>query len=335
MIARSRSATSCCFRTSNGSRPLWRKSTNWRDSTRTRPVRSTPSWLSSPPSDAERDILANIKQTERETLPLIRQISAAKQAGDPSEAHRLLTEAARPKFVAWLTQINQFIDYQEEQNSVVTRRARDIAAEFEAEMLALCGLAVLVGMGVTWWTQASIKPLRVLTERMLRPLPGRPRGRDRGGQVEGRGRRHHPRGPCLPRQRPGGARSAGESGDARPRGGGAADRVHAQAGRPVRGSGQGHCRSRQQRGREGEPVRRGVARDRAGQRGAGGTGRRGHRRRLGERAGRRDVRRRTDGLDRRDRAGGSARARRRPRTRSARPSAPTPSSTAWRRSRLK
>jgi methyl-accepting chemotaxis protein len=92
----------------------------------------------------EQRILASIKATEARTMPLVRAVVAARQAGEADRAHALLLEQARPAFVEWLARINQFIDLQEEKNRVVARAARDVAERFQALMLGL--LAVMLSL---------------------------------------------------------------------------------------------------------------------------------------------------------------------------------------------
>jgi methyl-accepting chemotaxis protein len=120
----------------------------------------------------EREILTGIKATEARTLPLIREVIDAKQAGDAARAQRVLMEQARPAFIEWLARINQFIDLQEKKNVTVATAARDIARGFEMLMVALCGAALVIGAGFAWWNIASIRSLRPLTESMVKLAEG-------------------------------------------------------------------------------------------------------------------------------------------------------------------
>jgi methyl-accepting chemotaxis protein len=112
----------------------------------------------------ERDILASIQEIEAETLPLITQVVELRSLGDNDEAHRLLMEEARPRFVTWLARINQFIDYQEASNDVIAGDARARAEGFQSLMLGLTALAVVLGAGIAWFIARSVsRPLATAT----------------------------------------------------------------------------------------------------------------------------------------------------------------------------
>lgn len=121
---------------------------------------------------AERDILDSIKAIEADTLPLIEQVQARKTRGDEAGARALLLDQARPNFITWLAQINAYIDSLEEKNADIANKTRAVAAAFQAQMLVLAGLAVLIGALLVWWTQASIQPLRSLTAIMRKLSDG-------------------------------------------------------------------------------------------------------------------------------------------------------------------
>ena len=139
--------------------------------------------------DEER-ILASIKETEIRTLPMIRTVIAARQAGDATRAHDILMTQARPAFVEWLARINQFIDLQEEKNRVVANRARAVAEGFQALMIGLVIAGLLLGAGIAFWSMRAIAPLRALAGTMRHmadgqldgDIPGRER-RDEVGQM--------------------------------------------------------------------------------------------------------------------------------------------------------
>lgn len=139
--------------------------------------------------DEER-ILASIKETEIRTLPMIRTVIAARQAGDVTRAHDILMTQARPAFVEWLARINQFIDLQEEKNRVVANRARAVAEGFQALMIGLVVAGLLLGAGIAFWSMRAIAPLRALAGTMRHmadgqldgDIPGRER-RDEVGQM--------------------------------------------------------------------------------------------------------------------------------------------------------
>jgi methyl-accepting chemotaxis protein len=115
-------------------------------------------------SPEEREILQSIKQIEAETLPLITQVVELRTTGDADEAHRLLMEEARPRFVTWLARINQFIDHQEEANKLIAADARARAEGFQPLMLALTTIAVALGAGIAWFIARSVsRPLATAT----------------------------------------------------------------------------------------------------------------------------------------------------------------------------
>jgi methyl-accepting chemotaxis protein len=111
----------------------------------------------------EREILERIKATETETLPLISQVVDLRRAGDEAGAKLVLMEQARPLFVQWLAQINEFIDLQEAKNQAIAAETRSIAAGFSVMTLILCLGALAVGGAGALWALGSIKPLRELT----------------------------------------------------------------------------------------------------------------------------------------------------------------------------
>lgn len=79
------------------------------------------------PGADEIRILDAIKDVERRTMPVIRQIVELRRSGDVDGARAALLTQARPLFVEWLRTINQFIDLQENRN-------KEIAADVETVM---------------------------------------------------------------------------------------------------------------------------------------------------------------------------------------------------------
>ena len=120
----------------------------------------------------ERDIVASIKQIEAHTQNFVKQIIAhrlqedkeGQQGAGQSEAHRLLLTEARPAFSTWLARINQFIDLQESRNQKETSVARAIAERFQVLMIALCVIAILLGVVIAW----------MITRHLTRSLGGEP-----------------------------------------------------------------------------------------------------------------------------------------------------------------
>jgi len=117
-------------------------------------------------TEEERGILASIKETEAATLPIIERVIATQRAGDATAAHTMLMTEARPRFVTWLGQINQFIDLQEAKNKVVGTETTALAGSFTLLTVALSLLALALGATVALLIGRSIKPLEVLTAVM-------------------------------------------------------------------------------------------------------------------------------------------------------------------------
>ncbi len=100
-------------------------------------------------NDKERDILNKIETIKQQTLPLIQSIIQNKREGKNVEDQVLMK--ARPAFTAWLNTINEFIDYQEQANQIATPKAREVAENFQALMLLLSAIAIVIStlIGIT------------------------------------------------------------------------------------------------------------------------------------------------------------------------------------------
>lgn len=123
-------------------------------------------------SAQEREILALIKQTEAQTLPLIKDVVAIQQSGDAARAKTVLMTQARPQFVEWLARINKFIDLEESMNRTVADAARAVAKNFQMLMSVLCAIALVIGAAFAWWSIKAIRPLRRMTDAMNRLSSG-------------------------------------------------------------------------------------------------------------------------------------------------------------------
>ncbi|WP_372621119.1 methyl-accepting chemotaxis protein [Falsiroseomonas sp.] len=132
----------------------------------------------------EQRILASIKETEARTMPMVRAVIEAQQAGDATRARTLLLDQARPALVEWLARINQFIDLQEAKNGVVAQQARSVAEGFQALMLALVAIGLALGSGIAFWSMRAIAPLRALASTMRQMAAG-----DLGLAIPGRDRK--------------------------------------------------------------------------------------------------------------------------------------------------
>lgn len=98
-------------------------------------------------SDEER-ILAAVKATETDTLPLISEIIRLQRAGQAAAACTVLMTQARPKFIDWLKEINQYIDLEEAKNKAEGAHVRAMASGFAFVVLGLCGAGLAIGAGV-------------------------------------------------------------------------------------------------------------------------------------------------------------------------------------------
>jgi methyl-accepting chemotaxis protein len=106
-------------------------------------------------------------------------------------AHTVLMQQARPSFVEWLGRINKFIDLEEAKNKTVGAEARAVADGFIWLILCVCGLALMLGAAVAFWSMGAIRPLSALTQAMKRiadgdfsvPVPSLGRGDEVGGMA--------------------------------------------------------------------------------------------------------------------------------------------------------
>ncbi|WP_456268459.1 methyl-accepting chemotaxis protein [Kushneria sp. AK178] len=105
-------------------------------------------------SDAEnfsaddRRLLTGINAVHDRTMPLIDRVLDVRRAGDIEGARALLLSQAAPAFVDWLAAINAFIDHQEATNQAEASVVRGISGGFQATMITLCVLAVLLGIAI-------------------------------------------------------------------------------------------------------------------------------------------------------------------------------------------
>jgi methyl-accepting chemotaxis protein len=92
----------------------------------------------------EQIILDSIKNIEKNTMPLVRNVIAAIEAGKQKEAELILLGSVKPAFTQWLDAINQFIDYQEVENQEATTLVKETAENFAGLMMALTGIAFII-----------------------------------------------------------------------------------------------------------------------------------------------------------------------------------------------
>ncbi|MUK93683.1 methyl-accepting chemotaxis protein [Aliivibrio fischeri] len=89
-------------------------------------------------------ILANIEKIQKTTLPLIDQVIRDKKSGKLTTD--VVLDSIRPAFIQWLDDINQFIDYQETRNQILTPEARNVAGGFQQLMLILSMFALATSL---------------------------------------------------------------------------------------------------------------------------------------------------------------------------------------------
>ncbi|ELM3730084.1 MCP four helix bundle domain-containing protein [Edwardsiella piscicida] len=94
-------------------------------------------------SAEEQRVYSELAATESQTLPLIAQVIALREAGQREQASQLLLQQAGPRFVTWLKQINAFITIEDGYSNAQTQVARGVSEHFRFLMLALAALAVI------------------------------------------------------------------------------------------------------------------------------------------------------------------------------------------------
>ena len=93
----------------------------------------------------ERQILSEIKAIEAKTTPLIKRVIELRQSGNIEEARKLMLTQAKPAFIDWLGAINKFINLQESYSQTESQHAREMANGFQALMLTVCFVALVIG----------------------------------------------------------------------------------------------------------------------------------------------------------------------------------------------
>lgn len=116
------------------------------------------------PSAEELQILSAIKATQAKTNPMIDDVIARQRRGDEAGAMRVLLSQARPQFVTWLAQINQFIDLQEARNKEIAAATRSETGQFTWVIALLCLGAIAVGAGVITWATRSVRLIPALVD---------------------------------------------------------------------------------------------------------------------------------------------------------------------------
>ncbi|EMV0253092.1 TPA: methyl-accepting chemotaxis protein [Vibrio cholerae] len=106
-------------------------------------------------SEKEREILKRINTIKTNTIPLINKVIADKKQNN--ETIDLVLNQLKPAFVEWLTVINEFIDYQESLNQVLTPQVRNEAGGFQTLMLWLSGFSFAISIIVALLIERSFR----------------------------------------------------------------------------------------------------------------------------------------------------------------------------------
>ena len=98
----------------------------------------------------EREILTKIKDIEKKTLPLVKQIIELKNKSQHLEAQNILINKASANFTYWLKVINEFIDYEENKNQIATPEARKVASGFSTTMIIILIISLIIGTFIAY-----------------------------------------------------------------------------------------------------------------------------------------------------------------------------------------
>ncbi|MEQ9317099.1 MAG: methyl-accepting chemotaxis protein, partial [Henriciella sp.] len=123
-------------------------------------------------SAEELEILSRIQATEAETNPLVEEVIRLRLSGNTDEAHNVLMGQARPLFIQWLAQINEFIDQKEDLNKAEGAKVVSTVDGFQIFMFGSLAVALATALGLGAWTVTSIRPLGRSTDIMRRLAEG-------------------------------------------------------------------------------------------------------------------------------------------------------------------
>jgi len=120
----------------------------------------------------EVSILASIKATQALTIPVIQQVIALRQSGDIKDATAMVLTQAKPDFIQWLGQINQFIDLEQAKNKIVGDETAAMADGFFWLIFAACGGGLALGVVIAWWSMRALGSLKEIVRIMGRIATG-------------------------------------------------------------------------------------------------------------------------------------------------------------------
>ncbi|NCB13135.1 MAG: methyl-accepting chemotaxis protein, partial [Erysipelotrichia bacterium] len=104
----------------------------------------------------EIEILNKIKDVEKQTMPLVKEIIELKTSGNDEKALNLLVNEVSPLFSNWLKVINEFIDYQEAKNQTATPQAREVASNFSILMITILIISLILGSLVAYFISKQL-----------------------------------------------------------------------------------------------------------------------------------------------------------------------------------
>lgn len=101
-------------------------------------------------TERAQQLLADIKDIQRRTLALTDELLELRLSGDIEGSRDFLLEEVSGAYSEWLARINAFIDYQEERIAGNVSEVRETASSFNALILSITGIAVILSVLIAW-----------------------------------------------------------------------------------------------------------------------------------------------------------------------------------------
>ncbi|MDX1635155.1 MAG: methyl-accepting chemotaxis protein [Marinobacter sp.] len=98
----------------------------------------------------ERELFSRIAATTEEAEPLVESIIEDTRRGNMASATLTLKQEAAPLYVRWLGEINDFIDFQEQQSQVLSDQVQEVSSGFMMFMVILFAVSLIVAAVVIW-----------------------------------------------------------------------------------------------------------------------------------------------------------------------------------------
>jgi methyl-accepting chemotaxis protein len=108
-------------------------------------------------TDREKQLLGAIKDIQRQALALTDELLEQRLDGDIEGSRDFLLEEVSGAYSEWLNRVNAFIDHQEQAIAVDVSAVRATASGFNALILSVTGVAVLLSVLVAWLIIRSLK----------------------------------------------------------------------------------------------------------------------------------------------------------------------------------